>query len=152
MPPYFPYLTALTGYVALSVCALAIAAVLAVVPPTRSFAKKLAAGVCGSFPGVFLFQVLVVPIVMLLLLLVMAISAILPQGGNAQGVVVVGLAFLIFFIFAGASLAGFYTGFWLAWDFAAGRPPRDLLKNDTVIGPVVRLVGRHISLVRRILS
>jgi hypothetical protein len=58
MPAYF---LALFVYVALALLSLSFAALLAVVPRWRSPAGWLALGVAGSFPGVFTFQVMVVP-------------------------------------------------------------------------------------------
>lgn len=151
MPAYFPYILALCAYVALAACVLMLAACLAVAPQTRSIAKKLAAGICGSFPGVFLFQILTAPVVALILVLMFASAAAVRSGGTAQGVVIIGFGFLMFCIFGIASLAGFYTGFRVAWEFAAGRSPREFLNKDRLIGPFIRLLFRRVPLVHRIL-
>jgi len=151
MPPYFPYILALFAYVALGGCVLIVAAFLAIAPQTRSIAKKLAAGICGSFPGVFLFQILAAPVVLFILVLMFAGAASVRPGGAAQGILIVTFALLMFFVFGIASLAGFYTGFRLAWEFAAGRSPREFLNKDRMAGPFVRFLRRRVSLVRRIL-
>ena len=150
MPPTFLFILALFAYAALAGCVLIVAAALAVVPKTRGVAKKLAAGIFGSFPGVFLFQVLAAPAVVLLLLLMFVSAAVVKPGGTAQGLVIVGFALVIFCLCGLASVAGFYTGFRAAWEFAAGRSPREFFTRDRLIGPVVRLVSR-IPLVRRVL-
>ncbi len=151
MPPTFPYILALFAYVALAGCGLTVAAALAVVPKTRRVAKKLAAGIFGSFPGVFLFQILAAPAVAMLLLLMFASAAAVSPGGMVQGVLIVGFAFLMFCLFGLASVAGFYTGFRAAWELASGRSPREFLTRDRLIGPFVRCVSRRVPLVRRVL-
>src|SRR5436190_23653671 len=108
MPPYFPYILALSVYAALAGCVLMIAAGLAIPRQTRSFAKRLAAGICGSFPGVFLFQILAAPVVVLALLLMFVTHAVVHPVGSWEGVMIVGFALLMFGIVGIASLAGFY--------------------------------------------
>jgi hypothetical protein len=151
VPPYFPYILALFAYIALAGFILIAAAGLAVFPKTRPFSKKLAAGMCGSFPGVFLFQILATPAVALMLLAMFASAAVVDPGGTAQAVVIVGFAVLMFGIFCFASSLGFYTGFRVAWEIAAGRSPREFFDKDRLVGPIARFLRRRIPPLRKIL-
>ena len=56
MPPTFVYIIALMAYLAVACAVWGGTLVLAIFKPTRTSAKKIAAGMAGSFPGVFLFQ------------------------------------------------------------------------------------------------
>ena len=58
MPPTFLYLLALIVYVAVACAVWMVAIVLAFSRRRRALAKKIAAGMAGSFPGVFIFQLI----------------------------------------------------------------------------------------------
>jgi hypothetical protein len=151
MPPYFPYILALFAYIAFAACVLLVAALLAIPHQTRSFAKRLAASMIGSFPGVFLFQMLAFPFVLVVLLMLFVTYAVFHPSDGWQGFIIVGFGLLMFCIFGVASLVGFYAGWRVAWEFAAGRSIRDFLGADRLLGPFVRLARRRLPLVGKFL-
>src|SRR4051812_1912500 len=95
MPATFLYILALWIYLAGACCVWFTALVLAFLPNSRLTAKKLAAGMTLSFPGVFTFQILAAPVVLLVLLLVMAIGW--AAGPSYEGT---GALLILFFILA----------------------------------------------------
>ena len=85
MPPYFVYVMALMVYIAIACAVWFVAVVLAFPRRTREFARRIAAGMAGSFPGVFLFQFIAAPLAGLFLLLFGGIFwAFRPAGGAAR--------------------------------------------------------------------
>ena len=151
MPPTFIYILALMGYFAVACAVWFVAIVLAVPQRTRALAKRLAAGMAGSFPGVFLFQFLAAPVVVFVLLLIGAIFWLFHPGDTGAGVLIVVLALLTFGIVAAASLLGFYAGWRTAWELAAGRSPRAFLSSDRLLGPSVRYLRGRLPFLQRVL-
>ncbi len=153
MSPSFVYILALLGYFTLAGAVWFVAVVLAFPPRTRGLAKRLAAGMAGSFSGVFLFQFLAAPLVALVLLLMGGIFWLSRSGDAGAGlpVLMVALALLAFGIVAAASLLGFYAGWRAAWDLAAGRSPRAFLRSDRFLGPSVRFLRARLPLLQRVI-
>lgn len=151
MPPTFVYLLALVGYIAVACAIWLVALVLAVPPRTRAFAKRVAAGMAGSFPGVFLFQLLTAPLVAFVLLFIGGIFRLFHPGDAVAVVLIVVLALLTFGIVAAASLLGFHTGWRVGWELAAGRSVRALLSGDRLLGPVFRALLGWLPVLRRVL-
>src|SRR6266852_3654219 len=147
MPPTFAYILALIVYIAAACAVWIVAIVLAFPQRTRALAKKIAAGMAGSFPGVFLFQLISAPLLAVMLLTIAGISHFL----RPPDVIIIVLALFIISIPAVASLLGFYTGWRVAWELAAGRSAREFLRSDRVIGPVVRLLRRRLPFLERVL-
>ena len=144
MPPTFAYILALMLYVA-AACIVWIAAIgLAFSQRTRPLAKKIAAGMAGSFPGVFLFQLVAAPLVVLILLTIAGIS----HFGQPPDIFIAILAPMMLLFILGiptvASLLGFYTGWRVAWELAAGRSAREFLRTDRVLSPVVGFLRRRL--------
>ena len=140
MPPTFAYLLALMVYIAAACAVWMVAIVLAFPPRTRTLAKKIAAGMAGSFPGVFLFQLISAPLVAVILLTVDGISHFF----RPPDPIIIALVLFIISIPAIASLLGFYTGWRVAWELAAGRPAREFLRTDRVLAPVVSFLRRRL--------
>src|SRR5205809_8101439 len=128
MPPTFAYILALMVYFAAAYAGWMIAIVLAFSPRTRALAKKIAAGMAGSFPGVFLFQIISAPLVGLVLLAIFGVSHFF----RPPDVIIIVLVLFIIIIPAIASLLGFYTGWRVAWELAAGRSAREFLRSDQI--------------------
>jgi hypothetical protein len=147
MPPYFPYILALMAYIGVACVVWGVAIVLAVPPRTRTLSKKIAAGMAGSFPGVFIFQLVSAPLVALALLIIGGIS-ILFRPPNV--LIILSLLFIIS-IPVIASLLGFYAGWRVAWELAAGRPARAFLARDRLLGPVVRFLRRRLPFLAKVL-
>ena len=151
MPPTFLYLLALLLYFVAACVVWFVAAALAIRPRTRTLAKKIAAGMAGSFPGVFIFQLLVAPLIALVLLAV----ACIPHSFQPPDILIAVLAPVIVLsiisIPAIASLLGFYAGWRVAWELAAGRSARGFLATDRILGPVVRFLRRWVPFLERFL-
>lgn len=114
-----------------------IALLLTVSRRTRPMALKIAAGMAGSFPGVFLFQILAAPFILLILLSLNALAPFnIPDG--AKSLIAIVTVLLIFSIAAIFSLYGFYVGWRFAWELAAGRSPRLLLTSDKLLATVFK--------------
>jgi hypothetical protein len=140
MPPTFAYILALMVYIGAACVVWGVAIVLAFPQRTRALAKKIAAGMAGSFPGVFLFQLISVPLLAVILLTIAGISHFF----RPPDAVIIVLALVIISIPTAASLLGFYTGWRVAWELAAGRSAREFLQTDRVLGPVVRFLRRRL--------
>jgi hypothetical protein len=147
MPPTFLYILALMVYFVAACAVWTVAVILAFSHRRRALAKKIAAGMAGSFPGVFLFQLITAPLVALILLTLVAISHL----GQPPDIIIAVMAPLIVLSIVGipavASLLGFYTGWRVAWELAAGRSAREFLRSDRVLGPVVSLLRRRLPFV-----
>lgn len=142
MPPYFPYIMAMMAYIAIACAVWFVAVVLAFPRRTRALAKKIAAGMAGSFPGVILFQLISAPLFGLNLLLIFGISHFF----RPADVIIIFLALFIIAIPAVASLLGFYTGWRVAWELAAGRSAREFLRTDRILAPVVSFLRRRVPI------
>ena len=150
MPPTFLYLLALMVYVAIACAVWMVAIVLAFSHRRRALAKKIAAGMAGSFPGVFIFQLIsAIPVALILLTI-----AGIPHFGQPPDIIIAILApLMVLFIIcipAVASLLGFYAGWRVAWELAAGRSAREFLQADRVLGPVVRFLRRRLPFLERV--
>jgi len=147
MPPTFAYILALMVYIAAACGVWIVAIVLAFSPRTRTLAKKIAAGMAGAFPGVFLFQLVAAPLLVALLLAIAGISHFF----HPPDAIFIVLALSVISIPAGASLLGFYTGWRIAWELAAGRSAREFLHTDRVLGPIIRFLRRRLPCLERVL-
>ena len=148
MQPGFLYILALLLYSAAACTVWMVAIILAFSPRTRALAKKIAAGMAGSFPGVFLFQLISAPLVALVLLTIAGIS----HFGKPPDIIIAVLAPLIVLFIIGlpavASLLGFYTGWRVAWELAAGRSTRELLRTDRVLSPIVSFLRTRLPFLK----
>jgi hypothetical protein len=147
MPPTFLYILALMIYFVVACAVWTVAIILAFSHRRRALAKKIAAGMAGSFPGVFLFQLISAPLVALILLTIIGISHL----GQPPDIIIAILAPLVVLFIIGipavASLLGFYTGWRVAWELAAGRSAREFLRTDRILAPVVRFLRRRLPFV-----
>ena len=151
MPPTFLYILALMAYLAFACVVWLVAALLALHHRTRALAKRLAAGMAVSFPGVFAFQLFAAPFVVGIVLVISTAFWIFQPAEAAAAMLIVVLALLSLSIVAGASLFGFYAGWRCGWEFAAGRPVRALLSSDRVLAPVARALINQLPGLRRFL-
>jgi hypothetical protein len=151
MPPTFLYILALMVYFVAACAVWTVAVILAFSHRRRALAKKIAAGMAGLFPGVFLFQLITAPLVALILLTVAGISHL----GQPPDIIIAVIAPLVVLFIIGipvvASLLGFYTGWRVAWELAAGRSARELLQTDRVLGPIARFLRRRLPFLERAL-
>jgi hypothetical protein len=147
MPPTFAYILALMAYIAVACVVWSMAIVLAFPRRTRTLAKKIAAGMAGSFPGVFLFQLLSAPFLALVLLTIGGISHFF----RPPDIIIIALVLFIVSIPTVASVLGFYTGWRVAWELAAGRSARKFLEADRILGPAVRFLRKRMPFLARVL-
>jgi len=122
MPPTFAYAMILFAYVCFGGVALAIAVILAIAPGTRRLARRLAGGVIGSYPGVFLFQILAVPLLAAVWGACWMLRRVFPQPDNQFGAVALITILFVLGIFACMSILGFITGWSAGSGVALGVP------------------------------
>jgi hypothetical protein len=105
-----PYLIALFAVVGLDIVAFAVALLLAIWPPLRRIARRLAGGVIGSLPFLLFFQGLSLPV----LGVIAAIPLVLwiwPDAAEIADLIATTVGFkLSLAVFATASVTGFATG------------------------------------------
>jgi hypothetical protein len=131
MPPTYAYYMLLVVYVLAGGAGLAVCLLLAVIPKTRAAAKSVAGGIVGSFPGVFAFQLLALPVVAVPWLLFWG-SHQLTGGvsGTAGTVILVVVVALTFGIFGAASLSGFVVGWGIGSRLARGMSLNEAFKRS----------------------
>jgi hypothetical protein len=123
------------------------AGVMLFAPRTRPTARSLALAMAGTFPGVFLFQLLAAPVVITILLGMHVFWKTLEPGLSTKTenpLVIVGSIigmYLVLGIMAGMSLAGFCEGWRIGWAWAKGRRFRDVVEE----GLLARLAKRFMQ-------
>jgi hypothetical protein len=143
VPPTFLYLMAFMIWVPLAVLVWLVAGLMLFAPRTRPVGRSLALAMAGTFPGVFLFQLLAAPVVIVILLAMHVLWKAGEPGASAatdHPVVIAGSivgAFLAFGIVLGASVAGFCEGWRVGWTCGKGRGLRDAVE-DGLFARVVR--------------
>lgn len=139
MPAIGIYLTAFWLYLMVATAVWIASGLLVLHSRTRPFAGPLAAGMAGSFPGVFLAHLVTGPPILVMVLLGMVLSGLRQDDGNiAIGCALTGMA-----IFAAASLVGFCTGWRIAWKWASGRSLLEAVASDPWFGAGVRWLLRR---------
>ena len=120
----FAYAVALIAYICFGAAVLALAIALAIVPRTRPWARWLAGGVIGSYPGVFIFQLLTLPLAVCVFVLLWLLSRFETHVGAPFAIACV-LSVLVLGL--GASLVGFFTGWSVGSAVAFGTPVLDAI-------------------------
>jgi hypothetical protein len=120
----------------------AICVLLALLPPTRRLARRLAMSMLASFPGVFLFQILAFPLCLALLLLAAAVFRLLGPDSSVADSLIMPALFLIMILFAAASLGGFYAGWSVAWRVSGGADLGSALRTHPLVGEIGSLPAR----------
>ncbi len=149
MPPTFIYLLVLMAYIGVALVVWCAAAVLAVSRQARPLARRIAAGMAGSFPGVFAFQILAAPAVGLLLVFIHCTFGTRELTNTWEIVLVLAMLAICLSVVTIMSCLGFYVSWRMAWELAAGRSVRTLLVEDRLLGPIVRLLRRRIPFLQR---
>lgn len=150
MPATFLYLMAFMIWMALAVLVWLVAGVLFFARRTRPVGRSLALAMAGTFPGVFLFQLLAAPVVILILVAMHVLWKAAEPGASAatdNPVVIAGSivgAFLASGIVLGVSVAGFCEGWRIGWTYGQGRGLRDAVED----GLFARAVRRFMRLER----
>jgi hypothetical protein len=146
MPPYFLYILALMLYVAVACIVFVITIFLACFQSKRALAKKIAAGMASSFPGVFFFQIVSAPFVILLSLTAIAVSHFF----RPPDLIILFLAMGMICIPVIASLLGFYVGWRAGWEWAAGRSVRRFLRSASVVGTIIHFLCNRFPTLERL--
>jgi hypothetical protein len=113
---------ALIAYVCFGAAVLAVAIALAILPSTRAWARWLAGGVIGSYPGVFIFQLLTLPIAACVFALLWLLSHF---NTHVSAPFAIACVVSVLVLGVGASLAGFLTGWSVGSAVAFGTPVLD---------------------------
>lgn len=123
MPATALYFLGLVLYAQLLAVILTVALVLSLFPSRRATAKNLLAGIFGSFPGVIMCQVAVLPVVALVVAPLFLVSG-LTGSGNTESYWIIGISILVAFVclalVASASIVGFISGWHAGCTLLAG--------------------------------
>jgi len=141
MPPTFAYVIALFCYVCAAGVGLAVCAALAVVPSLRTSVRRIAGGIMGSLPGVFLFQMLSIPLLGIAWMLFWTVSKVIgPLEGTSQ--IIWNVVVIIAFVggFAIASVVGFLVGWRIGARIATGISPVEAVRTSRLLGWAISAV------------
>jgi hypothetical protein len=108
---------------------------ISIIPEKRVLAKQLAMGMAGSFAGVFLFQLLCIPILAIALLGFNIASWF----GRPHDMIIVTFVMGLIVLPLIASMRGFYLGWRVASEWAIGRPTMRIIDSDWLLGPLSRI-------------
>ena len=133
MPPYFAYMQCLIAYLVLMAVALAVCALLFLMPSKRRLALRLCLAILASLPGILAFQFVVgIPLV-LLLAAVWGFDAVFHPPDWAQWAVGLPAIVIMFISLAGASLLGCYTGSRIGWQIGGGTPISAAIAEQKIV-------------------
>lgn len=135
MPPTFPYFLAFSFWVPMALLVWLSAGLLFLRKKTRTLAKSLALGMAGTFPGVFFYQLIALPIIAFLLLVVnifawcwgLFFTSNPPNFMKAA--IGVPIFLTIFFLMVSSSCIGFYEGLRAGWRIGTGSNFREAMKG-----------------------
>jgi hypothetical protein len=149
MPRTSGYMMLLFAYLLVGGIGLGICSLLALLPPTRRVAARLAGGIVGSFPGVFLFQVLAIPALIVMFAIFWLVLRLLgPLDGLAQIVWNVSVIASMLGMFALSSAAGFVVGWRVGTRLATGMSFRRAVRASRLL----TLMSSRVGFVRRWLA
>ncbi len=143
MPPTFLYLLALGLWLCTAVFVFGAAVILLILPFTRRWAGPLASAMVGTFPGVFLAQVVTLPFAASILLVGLLVVHFIEPGGSqtTANPVAIGLSLAValaeLLLIGVMSLLGFFEGWRTGWLLAEGHRFRQIVAN----GPTSSLIG-----------
>lgn len=156
MLPTFLYLLGFMVWI-LGACLVWLAAgLLSLRKRTRFLSRPLCLAMAMTFPLVFVYQVVVAPLVAGLLLVAWALWKILEPGTSTttQNPLVIGISIAMAFLSFGAmliaSLAGFYEGWRAGWACGKGRPWREAIREGQAAAFLQRLLPAGTKKARRV--
>jgi hypothetical protein len=147
VPPTFLYFLALMLWVLMACGVWLIALLMALAPRTRPLVWPTALAMATTFPGVFLFQAVAAPLIVLILLpffwwnfeLTTTNPFVIAIGGAAL--------LLVLAITAAMSLLGFTEGWRTGWRIARRQSLRDAIRS----GPTAKLFAMALERWRRLI-
>ena len=95
----------------------------------------------GTFPGVFIFQLVAAPVAFAVLLVVWLVGRLIDPGNSTttENPIVIGTSIAVILadllIVGGMSILGFYEGWRAGWQISKGRRWRDAIEH----GPSARI-------------
>ena len=111
MPPTFVLFMCWAAYLAAAGIGLAVCLVLAIAPPTRRTARRVAGGIVGSLAGTALLQIAVLPVIAVLWVILWPVGKLMGEAHGAALVIwTVVFAAATFGVFALASFFGLING------------------------------------------
>src|SRR3954471_22538627 len=131
-----PYLIPLALYIGFACLVWSISIALLIPERTRRVGIQIAAGMAGSFPGVFLFQALSFPMIGKMVLFISSVIWLTQPTEIPTAFLLGWLGLIICVLFALASLLGFYVGWRLAWEIASARSVRELITSGRLVRPI----------------
>ena len=135
MPPTFLYILASMIWVCLACMVWLTAGCLCILPQTRSFAKSISVAMLGTFPGVFLFQLVAAPIAVAILVVGGLVGRLIEPGNSTttEHPFVIGTSVAVilidFTIVAGMSLLGCCEGWRAGWQISKGLSWRNAIEG-----------------------
>jgi len=141
--PIFVYFFAWLAYVCLGGLGLVLCFAYMLSPSHRQIAKQLAGGIIGSFPGVFIFQVMSVPLILAAVFLILGFNQVAGELDEMSHTIFAGFFLLSTIgLFAGASITGFLVGWRVGYRIACGESLGAALKASRVLGYPLRFSDR----------
>jgi uncharacterized membrane protein len=120
-------------YLAFMVAALAVCALLLLIPSKRRLALRLCLAVLASLPGIFVFQFVIAVPLGVLVAAVLGFYAAFHPPEWVQWTVGIPTALIMYISFAAASLLGCYTGARIAWQTGRGTPFRAASAEQEIV-------------------
>lgn len=133
MPPTFAYAMARIVWLFIACVVWFVAGLLLLLPRTRSLARPFCLAMVGTFPCVFIYQVVVAPVVGAILLAAWALGKISEPGSITMALLSFGAMFCM-------PLAGFYEGWRIGWECGKGRPWREAIQEGQTAALLRRLL------------
>jgi hypothetical protein len=124
------------------------AAIMLLARRTRPMARSLAVAMAATFPGVLFLQLLAAPVVVTILVTMRVFWKTLEPGPSTTTenpfVIAASIAgaLLVLGVMAGMSAVGFCEGWRIGWEWAKGRPFRDVIKEGLLARLAKRFVWR----------
>ena len=135
------------AHVTFTVLVLLTCAVLLVAQPMRVIAKRLFAGICGSWVGVILFLVPNALVFFLVPIVFMQVGRFFSSGEDGSLMFLLGIIMVIVITCASA-VYGFLAGWSVAWELSSGMAANDFVDRGKLRWLIARLIQRLPLVVR----
>jgi hypothetical protein len=149
-PVGFVYLLAVAACVALGLILLAAALLLAIWPPSRPIGRRIAGGVVGSFPFLFFFQGLSLPVLVAIGTIPFLLGIWSGPADMPNMIAALGELGLMLGVFVAASVTGLITGWGVGARVASDMPVRDALRASKALSFLSASLNRFLPVRMRI--